>query len=257
MKNNFLVLLTLAILIFSCSKEEYENQNTNPDNLIFDSELGILVPEHFYEYEQIIVDVLPSAEEMEGKKIKMKSGSLSPTIPGGQIIDGGLRIIGETNGYEEVSLTLKPGWIVTGVGVLIASSSNNYVVLLLERRYLYADGSMSPRYIDWDQERLYKSPGQCEAWCSVPDNALSVGIGIKGRYDVTCLDLYYKYYNSTTNRLQGSNLKIHDGRHSTYDRIWLPSMDYLQEYQTVLTGMGFMSNSSGTAKMSIAYGILR
>jgi hypothetical protein len=177
MKKHLFLILMASIVLFSCSKEKMEPENNDKD-LIFVSELNCYMPSHFFEYERIFVDKLPDEQTLlASHNSSKKSGPLTMPVPGGRIIDGNIRIVGSTGGYEEVSLTLNAGWIVTGVGALISSSSNNYTVLLLERRYVYSDGSMSPRYISWDEDRSYVEPARCEVWCSVPTNTLAVGLG--------------------------------------------------------------------------------
>jgi hypothetical protein len=250
----------MALVFLSCTKKDDNLSSSDMDigkDMVFDSVLNCFMPKNFYDYEHIIVDKLPDSKTMESMKNKLKSGPLSIPVPGGAISDSYIKIVGDAGGYEEVSLTLRSGWIVTGVGVLIASSSNNYVVLLLEKRYVYSDGSMSSRYIDWDRTRTYVAPSQCEAWCSVPPNSLAIGVGIKGKYDVSCLDLYYKYFNGSTNRLYGPNYYVHSGSLNVYDNYWIPQLDNLDEYRVALLGLGFVANTSGTAKLSLAYGYLR
>lgn len=103
----------------------------------------------------------------------------------------------------------------------------------------------------------YLEPSMCEAWYAVPTNALAIGIGIRGKYDVQYLKLYYKYYSGYTKRLYGSNYYVYDGTPSAVDNHWTPDMDFLEEYRAVLIGLGFLANSNGTDKLSYSWGILK
>lgn len=254
MKKN-LLFLTLVILISSCQKEELEKDIY--EDKVYDEELNLYVPKSFYDFDYTVVKELPNPNDY---KPILKSGTLPPSSPGGQIVDCRQFVFNRVSGGYEVSKKVPTGYVVTGVAANI-NSAKNYNSLMLEYRYIYSNGSMGPRFRVWDTDRSLLDPGIMEAWCQCPTNAIATGIKIKGAADVDCMILNYRYHSSTSNRLYGSVFSSIGGCRSctgVYDQIFVPEEHGLDMNRSVILGIALMAYSrGGTDRMMINTGYLK
>lgn len=242
-KKNVIPLMALLVLLFSCTTESdnsAEREAHKADLL-----------RRFYEYDFTIVKELPDPRTF------IKSGRTQYVPPGGMIVDS--REIIVASGSTEQYATVPSGYIVTGVGAEIQTSSNNYYSLLLEYRYLFADGSLGPRFRVYSGTNL--DPSQLEAWCQVPDGALAWSVAVRGKYDVQRLKLGYRYLNPSTLRLEGPHAYSEDGLNTGL----ATNIEYTPENagwgldldRSVLLGLGLTSTDGGTTVMRVDVGTLQ
>jgi len=184
--------------------------------------------------------------------------------PGGLIVDTQeVPVIasGGAGGTLEVYQTVPPGYVVTGLGALIASSTNNYTKLVIEYRYLNANGTLGPRFRVWQGGEI--PVASLEAWTYCPDNTVAWKIGVGGKYDVYNMDLYYRTIalSGTTVKLTGTPSYMRSGlrQDGINQVIYTPeNPNYgLDLDKTVIQGVGLMANNSGTSLMQIDAGKLQ
>jgi hypothetical protein len=241
-KKNVLHLALLLVLLISCTDDDGSfNREAHKEDLL----------RRFYEYDFTIVKELPDPNAF------LTSGKTQYVPPGGMIVDS--REIIVASGNTEQYATVPSGYIVTGIGAQIQSSSNNYYSLLLEYRYLYADGTLGPRFRVYSGNIL--DPSLLEAWCQVPDGALAWSVAVRGKYDVQKLKVGYRYLNTSTLRLEGSTQYSIDG----LDTGLQENIEYtptdpnygLDLDRSVILGLGLTSTNGGTTVMRVDVGTLQ
>lgn len=207
----------------------------------------------FYQHEYKLVKELPPLQHQS-----RASGRTTYVPPGGMIVDSREFYIGGTN-QGEVYATVPSGYVVTGVGGLINSGSNNYTSLVLEFRELFSDGTLGPRYRVYDGNNL--EPYQLEAWYQVPENAIVWGVGVRGKYDIQLLSVYYRLLAPGTLRFSGPVYVGVSGLNPTGSNTVLfqpTDPNYgLDLDRSVLLGLGLVSTNGGTTLMRVDVGTMQ
>jgi len=247
MKKLVLVLSVISLFFASCSKDDKDSSETLKQKQVFDQTLNCYVPENFYEYDYILVKELPDPKTLVSSELK--SGSLAKPEDGGQIVDSRqIPFINSSaiDGIDEVSKSLTPGYVVTGIATMI-NSARNYCALMLEYRYIYPDGTMSSRYRVWDTDRQIIQPTNMEAWIAVPTNSIFTGFGIRGTSNVDYMTLFYRALDPASVRLTGSECSLSGGLHpgGSYDKIYKPEENGLDMDRAVLLGIALMASDHG------------
>lgn len=176
----------------------------------------------------------------------------------------------------EKQVEVLPGYVITGIGATIASSSNNYAYIAIQVRYLYSDGTFGTRYMKWSNNQA-TTIDNLEAWVELDYGQIFCGLGMRGKYDVKHMTVYYKYYDRATNRLYGgginkklfeyevSGLEVTDAEKAAYRPFVNDQLTYLPDWydgtvyenRSVILGVGLMSNDGGTTLMEIDEGFLK
>lgn len=264
MKNYLFIILFASVFFFSCTKEEPSDnvkQKAEELGLVFDKALNCYVPQNFYDTDRIIVKELPNYDSIENIKKHLKTGSLDSPLVGG-IIEVVSQHSNQYSGTEEVSLALAPGWIITGVGALIRTSSNNYTSLVLERRYVYSDGSISDRVLEWDIEAPeQKETTAMEAWVSTPYNyTFATSFRIAGKYDVYKMQVGFRALNLSTMKLSLNETYVTGGINqgvNYWDSSYTPELYGEDVLRSVMLGIGLLSNNAGTKKLTVNTGLIK
>jgi hypothetical protein len=221
------------------------------DKTVFNSQTQSYVAPNFNIKDYIVVKELPAVSPNENSKLKS-------IAPGGMIVDTRLIHIG-ANGAPEQYATVPSGYIVTGVGANIKSSNSNYNSILLAFRYLYSNGTLGPRYLVYSGDNI--QPSALEAWYEVPSGAVVWGLGIRGKYDVLNMSVYYRYIDQTTLRLTGSYGEARVGLqpNGVNTITYWPQENGLDQDRAIIQGIGLTSHdkSVGTDDMQFDVGYIK
>jgi hypothetical protein len=202
------IAVSLLLITFSCEQESVNLKqpdfvNGGAIKSVFDSTSGrYIAPNLKKDLEGVIF--LNDVSELPDPSTYIESAGnerIETTSACGWIQDTWSLTKGSTPCCEQfVSYTC--GYVVTGVGGLILTSSNNYYSLVLEYAYLNSNGSLGQRFLIWDGYQ-YPNVSYLEAYFSVPTGYLIKGIGIRGKYDIQSLVVWYQHLNSSR-RLDGT-----------------------------------------------------
>jgi len=238
--------------------ESIKLEKTESFPAIFDQKTQSYSVSNFYDYDFTLVKELPVVPPVSA------SGRSNYVAPGGSIVTTEELIItqdGPTT-FEKYA-TVPSGYIVTGVGALITTSSYNYQSIVLEYRYLYADGTLGTRLRVYNGSNLL--PSQLEAWYAVPDGSAVWGIGVRGKYDVLNLSVFYREigheeFNPNQLQLIGGYSVAHSGLQADGENQieYLPNntSDGSNDYR-IIQGLGLTSTSTGTTRMKIDIGYIK
>jgi hypothetical protein len=248
----FIFYLTIVMFITSCSKEEQENKINGVSVItvgsiqsVYNSKTNSYTAPNFNINDYIVVDSLP------------ESNNTLKVAAGGMIVDTRTLVIGKTGGTIEQYATVPSGYVVTGVGALIKSSSANYASLLLAYRYLYSDGTLGTRYLVRSGQVL--NPEQLEAWYEVPSGYVVYGLGVRGKYDVLNMTVQYRKIDTSTVKLTGDILQVNVGLdpNGTNTVFYTPYEQGLDMDRAIIQGIGLNSWKSGsgteTIKVDVGY----
>jgi hypothetical protein len=230
------------------SRTEPSERGSEPK--VYDPHLNAYVPSSFYDHE---------FEWANDSLIDLKAPSgPALAVPGGMISDS-VQVIAGPPGTNEVYKYAPPGSVLTGVGALISSSSNNYTSLVLEYRYLSASGSLGTRFRVWSGTNL--QPYQLEAWYAVPDGKIVWGVCFGGKYDVKKMDVWYRTIDFSTFRLSGSSDVGVSGLnpYNTSCTVQYLGDEWGEEYvdRAVVLGLGLTSTNGGTTHMVVDVGYIQ
>jgi hypothetical protein len=236
-----LIYLSVIALISSCSKDKITETKglqcikTEVIPSVYNSETKSYVAPNFNIKDYIII------KDVKDLPVVDKNSKLKFVNPMGNIVDG--RDINKgANGALEQHAMVPGGYVVTGVGANIRSSNSNYNSIVLAYRYVNDDGTLGPRYLVYAGDNINTST--LEAWCEAPTGAVAWGLGVRGKYDVLNMTLYYRYLDPTSKRLTGGyGVEISGLEHNGVDYVtFTPQENGLDQDRFVIQGVGLTSH---------------
>lgn len=258
MKTKISLCVVAFTLLFACNQEDevYPAKEIVEESELNESEfIDVIIDPVTGEPVATNFDQYPAFDWKDKTEGGLKNASV-----GGQIYHEFTRNLGTApNNALEVYHNLPPGYAMTGIGLRI--SNNNVTTMVIEQRFIKADGSLGPRYKTYHGT----SPNHAlEVWYAVPEGFLITGIGIRvGNGNVTTLRVYHQRIDesSTTNNVILNNIR----RITTVGTAPTHALEIDFEVidfntfpnKTVLTGIGFRCNNDNITTMKVQMGYLR
>jgi hypothetical protein len=254
---NYLCLLAFTLLFAACSddnvKTTAKKSRMTGEELVYDASLQCYVPKDFNSESYVLV----LDDEQEKSIIAGRNRSL---IAGGGIASTSSHVEkrgGSSAASVQRAYSCPQGAVVTGLGLLFLTSNATVQDMLVQYQFINENGTLDPvRYRRYAPNSRPTPDYQLEAWISLPPGAMATGVGLIGKYDVQRMELWFRYYNSSTRRYyDGEDVRVAGIVQTKPVQILFKLTDDIKlKDKSAFTGMGFGIDNGGVGVMAFEIG---